>query len=133
VSDGGVDVRAVLAGGPDGSDEIRVTFTPQRPGFHLYSLDLRPEQVRGLGTPTRVAVRSGAEAAGPAHADRPVQQLVYDVLGVALPVYPDGPVTVTLPVRRFGDAGVDVAVSFGACSEATCLPPVLDRVVALRP
>ncbi|MFG2004139.1 hypothetical protein ACGFNU_33765 [Spirillospora sp. NPDC048911] len=51
--------------------------------------------------------------------------------GVRLPVYPDGPVTISLPVRRVGTVG-EVIVSYGACSKTTCLAPVTDHVTKIR-
>lgn len=128
---GGVTVAVVLAGGPDGA-QVRATFRPQRPGFHLYSIDLPADGVKGLGIPTVVAVRGSLAAAGEASADAPVNDLRYEELDVSLPVYPDGPVTVTLPVRSTGEGPAEVLVTFGACSPTTCLPPVRERPIVLR-
>ena len=123
---GGVTVEAVLADG-----QVQATFRPQRPGFHLYSLDLPPDGVQGLGIPTVVAVRGSLDAIGTPSADKPVKELRIDELNVTLPVYPDGPVTVTLPVRSIGEGPAEVVVTYGACSASTCLPPVRERVIAL--
>ncbi|SCL44453.1 Disulphide bond corrector protein DsbC [Micromonospora eburnea] len=127
---GGVTVEATLTDGPDGG-RLRTTFRPQRPGFHLYSIDLPPDGVQGLGIPTVVAVRGSLDATGAASADMPVSNLRIEELDVDLPVYPDGPVTVTLPVRSTGDGPAEVVVTYGACSAGTCLPPVRERVIAL--
>ncbi|PWU43778.1 hypothetical protein DLE60_12345 [Micromonospora globispora] len=123
---GGVTVEAVLADG-----QVRATFRPQRPGFHLYSLDLPPDGVQGLGIPTVVAVRGSLDAIAEPSADKPVHELRIEELDVTLPVYPDGPVTVTLPVRSIGDGPAEVVVTYGACSASTCLPPVRERAMAL--
>lgn len=123
---GGVTVEAVLTDG-----QVRATFRPKRPGFHLYSLDLPPDGVQGLGIPTVVAVRGRLDAAGAPSADKPVNELRIEELNVTLPVYPDGPVTVTLPIRSTGDGPAEVVVTYGACSASTCLPPVRERVIAL--
>ncbi|MFE9694226.1 hypothetical protein [Micromonospora sp. NPDC005806] len=127
---GGVTVEATLTDGPDGA-RVRTTFRPQRPGFHLYSLELPPDGVQGLGIPTVVAVRGSLDATGAASADVPVSDLRIEELGVNLPVYPDGPVTVTLPVRSTGGGPTELVVTYGACSASTCLPPVRERVIAL--
>ena len=50
--DGGVTVVAVLTLGPDGTGNVRATFMPLKPGFHLYSIDLPRAGVNGLGIPT---------------------------------------------------------------------------------
>ncbi|TDC93077.1 protein-disulfide reductase DsbD family protein [Actinomadura sp. 7K507] len=107
---------------------VDVTFRPTRPGFHIYGLDLPPG---GLGIPTRVDVRAGLEATGAPSASEPVQWLALPSLGARLPVYPDGPVTISLPVRRT-DRTVEVVVSYGACSRTVCLTPVIDRVTKVR-
>ncbi|MFC4905690.1 hypothetical protein [Actinomadura gamaensis] len=112
---------------------IRVTastatavFRPVRPGFHLYSRDLPPGGVEGLGVATNLTVRDGLTATARPTADQPVRALHLPSVNATLPVYPDGPVTLTLPLRRSGHAG-DAVVSYAACSPTTCLPPVKDH------
>lgn len=124
---GEVTVEVTLVNG-----QVRATFRPDRAGFHLYSLDLPPAGVQGLGIPTVVAVRGRLHATGKPAADVPVRALRIDELNVELPVYPDGPVTVTLPVRATGEGPAEVVVTYGACSENTCLPPVRDQAITLN-
>jgi hypothetical protein len=127
----GVDVTVVLAAKADGTQEVEATFSPQEPGFHLYSIDLPPEGIDGLGIRTVVTVRGGLSATGRPTADAAVRTLRPAGLDVDLPVYPDGPVTVTLPVRRTGTDHAEVLVSYAACSETRCLPPVTDHAIPL--
>lgn len=126
-----VTVRVSLIG--QGSDgwQLKVQFVPPSPGFHLYSLSLPNGGVQGLGIPTRLSVRGALTAVGPVTADQPTQQLDIAALGVKLPVYPDGPVTLTLPVRRTDGPTAQIVVSYGACSSATCLAPVIDEAIPL--
>ncbi|MFD0273574.1 hypothetical protein ACFVHB_06605 [Kitasatospora sp. NPDC127111] len=131
-SGGGVTVTLRLATGEDGRRLLDATFVPEQPGFHLYSVDLPAGGIDGLGLPTRLTVRGGLAADGTARADRPLRTVSPLELGVQLPVYPDGPVTVTLPVRRTGTGPSEAVVSFGACSEQRCLIPVTDQVIPLR-
>lgn len=131
LSGSGVTVVAVLTAGPGGTGYVRVTFSPQRPGYHLYSIHLPPGGVHGLGIPTVVSVRDGLRMTGSPAADVPVRGLRIEELNVNLPVYPDGPVTVTVPVRRTGNGRAEVLVTYGACSATTCLPPVRDRLIIL--
>ncbi|WP_141585676.1 protein-disulfide reductase DsbD domain-containing protein [Actinomadura sp. WMMA1423] len=121
-TEGEVDVAITAS-----AREVEVTFRPTRPGFHIYSLDLPSG---GLGIPTRVGVRAGLAATGAPRAEKPVRWLDLPLLDTRLPVYPDGPVTVSLPVRRTGRTA-EVVVSYGACSRTVCLPPVIDRVAAV--
>ncbi|SEL86786.1 protein-disulfide reductase DsbD family protein [Streptacidiphilus jiangxiensis] len=123
---GGVHVVVALQG-----SRLAVTLTPDRPGFHLYSAALPDGGVDGLGVPTRLRVRHGLTATGALTASVPVRTLHLAALGVDLPVYPDGPVTLTLPVERTAGAtgAAEAVVSFGACSADQCLAPVRDQVL----
>ncbi|MEU5884956.1 hypothetical protein [Spirillospora sp. NPDC047279] len=79
-----------------------------------------------LGVPTRVNVRAGLVATGAPRANQAVRSLDLPALDARLPVYLDGPVTISLPVRRTARTA-EVAVSYGACSRGVCLTPVIDR------
>ncbi|MFD9127318.1 hypothetical protein [Kitasatospora sp. NPDC059571] len=130
-SGGGVTVELRLDAAGAAARQLRATFTPQEPGFHLYSLDLPDGGVGGLGIPTRLAVRGVLAADGAPTADRPLRTVSPTALGVLLPVYPDGPVTITLPVRSTGPGQAEAVLSYGACSEQRCLVPVTAQAVAL--
>jgi len=132
-ADGGVTVTVRLDRAGDGRRLVRATFTPQQAGFHLYSVNLPAGGIDGLGLPTRLAVRGGLTADGTPQADRPLRTVSPSGLGVDLPVYPDGAVTVTLPVRQAGPGQAEAVVSYGACSEQRCLMPVTDRTIPLGP
>jgi hypothetical protein len=111
--------------------QLEVLFVPPSPGFHLYSLSLPDGGVEGLGIPTRLSVRGALVATGAVTAGEPTQLLDIAALGVKLPVYPDGPVTLVLPVRHTDGLTAHVVVSYGACSSATCLAPVIDEAIPL--
>lgn len=114
------------------ADTVQATYRPQRPGFHLYSISLPTDGVDGLGIPTRLEVQGGLRATGSPTSDRPVQSLNLPGLSAPLPVYPDGPVAITLPVTRTGSTSAQVVVSYGACSTSTCLFPVRALVIPIR-
>jgi hypothetical protein len=111
--------------------QLKVLFVPPSPGFHLYSLSMPDGGVHGLGIPTRLSVRGALAAVGAVTADQPTLQFDVAVLGVKLPVYPDGPVTLTLPVSHTDGSTARVLVSYGACSSTTCLAPVIDEAIPL--
>jgi hypothetical protein len=94
-------------------------------------VDLTTSGIPALVVPTRLSVRGALAATGTATADEPTQLLDIAVLGVGLPVYPDGPVTLLLPVRRAEGATGQVVVSYGACSSSTCLAPVIDEAIPI--
>lgn len=127
----GVTVTVTLRPGAKGRQELRATFSPRLPGFHLYSVDLPDGGVDGLGIPTRLSVEGDLIADGTPTADRSVVLLRPAGLPTRLPVYPDGPVTFTLPVRRTGAGQANVVVSYGACGKSRCLVPVRDEVIRL--
>ncbi|MGH6656380.1 MAG: hypothetical protein ACRDVE_14395 [Actinocrinis sp.] len=128
----GVAVSVTLLSLPGGEREIQATFRPQRTGFHLYSIDLPPGGVDGLGIPTRLAMRGDLRASGSPTADVTARILHIAALKVDLPVYPDGPVTITLPVDQTGSQHADVIVDYGTCSDNQCLAPVTDQVIPLE-
>jgi hypothetical protein len=127
----GVSVTIKLSIAPDGGPQLVATFRPDEPGFHLYSIDLPVGGVDGLGVPTSVAVRGDLRAQGQPTTDAPIRTLRPAGLDAALPVYPDGPVTVTLNVNRTGRGRADAVVGYAACSEDQCLPPVIDQPIRL--
>jgi hypothetical protein len=110
---------------------VHVTFSPQRPGYHIDSIRLPPDGVNGLGIPTIVTVRDGLRLSGTPTADVPGSNLRIAELNVNLPVYPPQRVSVTVPVRRTGDGQPEVLVTYWACSATTCLPPVRNRPIIL--
>lgn len=120
---------SVLAGGVRVSATLRsptvlqVRFAPPK-GFHIYSLRMPAGGVQGIGIPTRVVVGGGLTKSGPATTDVPTRPLRIAVLGVVLPVYPDGPVVIRVPVARTRHGEPRVVVSYGACSADRCLAPV---------
>jgi hypothetical protein len=129
--DGGVDVAAELDTS-NGSPVLRVTMTPQRAGFHLYSTDLDRTQTGGLGVPTEIEPTTGLTADGAITASLPDHALHNEALDVDLPVYPEGPVTFEVPVRETGDGDTaTVTVTYGACSASVCLPVVRARSITV--
>jgi hypothetical protein len=110
---------------------LTATYRPDRAGFHLYSAAMPPGGVDGLGRPTVLAAGHGLATPGPAVADRKPTTLHEAALGIDLPVYPDGPVTLTLPVTTSGTP-VQAVIGYAACSATQCLMPVTGKAVTLR-
>lgn len=127
-TDSGVSVAMHLS--PDGKN-LLTTFTPQRPGFHLYSVSLPADGIGGLGRPTRVEVGGALRSQGPLTASAPVRMLPVQGTDSAFPVYPDGPVTTELPVAVDPNRTATVLVSYAACSPRECLMPVAAHPVDL--
>lgn len=129
------DVAVELALERDSAGEtwLAGTFTPTRPGFHLYGKDLPKEGLRGIGRPTLLEIVGGEamRSAGPIVADRATSDLVVDELGLRFPVYPAGPVTLRRPVAftQPGRADAELSVTYMACTEGSCLAPAIDKRV----
>ncbi len=130
------DVRVEIAfeEGRGGESWLRARFTPTRPGFRLYAKELPRGGLSGIGRPTLLELVAGLRATGPLHADRVAGEIRSDLLGLRFPVYPAGSVTLSLPVTRTpNDAGAaELSLTYMACSERTCMPPVIDRRVRVR-
>jgi hypothetical protein len=127
----GVTVTVALLPASNGQRELRATFSPHQPGFHIYSIDLPAQGIDGMGIPTRLSVQGGLSAVGKPTANRATRLLQPAGLPAEIPVYPDGSVTFTLPVRQTGSHWADVIVSYAACSGNTCFMPVNDEVIHL--
>lgn len=95
------------------------------------SSQLRQRLIHGLGVATAVTVLGALRAAGPLTANEPVRMLRITALNATLPVFPDGPVTVAVPVRRLARGPAAVVVSYAACSASVCLLPVIGHRIAL--
>ncbi len=110
----------------DGSaGTLTAVFTPTAAGYHLYSLDLPPGGVDGIGRPISLRLRGGLEQTARPTTGAAVHDLRLPGGLPPVPVYPDGPVTVTLPVHRTQEGPATVLVGYAACSETKgCLFPV---------
>jgi hypothetical protein len=112
-----------------GEARLLATFTPSRADLHLYDTQLPTNGARGLGRPTRVKLVSSAviQAAGHVVPDRLSTELI--VAGTRVPVYAEGPVSISMPVnRRTASGGAAVlSITYMACTEKVCFPPVVDR------
>lgn len=126
-----VVVEVVLEVDESGEGAITATFTPDDEGWHLYSTDLNPDDVRGLGRPTVLDVTGGAEVGADVAVSVDSYDLELTTLDIVVPVYPDGPVVLTTPVSNVGNQ-VTVAVTYMSCNEELgCNIPVVGHELAL--
>lgn len=117
---------------PDQATLVGV-FTPKTlpDPLHLYGIGISGDE-GGVATKLAIAPDQAATASGPLTAD----QKAYDHDGVA--IYPDGPVTVRLPVRLPESAdGAPVEtrllVSYMACTMKICpYPPLFDHPLKVK-
>lgn len=130
----GVRVVVAIDSDSQGQPVLRGTFTPIDREFHLYSKDLNPKTSGGAGVATRlellphslvrVAGRPFSDVASQTHRDKDAN--------VTVDVYPDGPVSLRLPIQFVGaptNIATQVAVSYMACkTDGECRQPV-DRQI----
>lgn len=115
------------------SAQLIAIFTPTEPTLHLYGLDMPLSGIDGVGRPTRVAIVSGVmAAAGELQADVTATDVSFPTFAQPFPLYPDGPVTLTLPVTlpasRPESPEAVLSITYMACSsEGVCKPPVTDK------
>jgi thiol-disulfide isomerase/thioredoxin len=130
----GVRVTIALDRDRRGGLWLAGTFTPTSPGTHVYATTLPAGGINGLGRPTRLTLSAGSalRAIGRVSVNRPVVFDRVEGLGTVLPIFPAGPVTLSVPVQRVpGRAARGAAtVSYMACGAQGCLAPVIDRRVS---
>ncbi len=131
-TESGVRVVVFMDSDPRGQTLLRATFTPTDQGFHVYSRELDTKATGGVGMPTRLELlpHPSVKAAGPLFADVATQR--HD----GVDIYPDGPVSLRLPIQiAGGDTAVTarVAISYMACkTDGVCLRPVERQILDVQ-
>jgi len=127
---GRVKVDVSSAWSEDGLLVIRGIFTPDDAGYHLYSSALAKTGVGGIGRPTLIEVSDVAliQEIGPLVSSEKAVDHHDDVLDMTFPIYPDGPVTVYLPLRLNSapktPTQIPVKITYMSCSKANCNVPI---------
>jgi hypothetical protein len=129
-----VDVSINLAQQSNGEFLLNATFTPPQ-GYHLYSKDIPAKGVDGLGRPTLLELTTNSlmKALGPLTENKEPQ--VPDFEPKELLVYPQGAVTLSVPVKLpAGNQWTqdEISVTYMACSANQCKPPVEGKIVPVK-
>jgi hypothetical protein len=130
-----VEVKISITKYSSGQLYLSGTFRPMRPGFHLYSKDLPKAGLQGLGRPTLIEVNTSGsiKIIGVLEADQPVNNIYVNALDLSFPVYPAGPVKLGVPFELTGNSAfIELSITYMACSDQTCLPPVIDKPVYIQ-
>jgi hypothetical protein len=135
-SENGVSVKIALETDSKKQPLLRATLIPKT-GFHLYSKDLPDRGVNGIGVPTRfLVVEPNTLSPGKPFADVEAKNLDVKALGVTLPIYPEGPVTIRIPIQiPSGAQEVEAKLSFAymACkTDGVCLRPVDGKEIRVK-
>lgn len=129
----GAQVTLTMEHDQQGTIILAALFTPLNSDSHLYSVDLPLEGIDGAGRPTKLEIPQGqiVRAVGPAQASQPVELRSYEGFSAAFPVYPDGPISIRIPIVGVSSdsaTNTDVLISYMVCSsQGSCLPPVENR------
>lgn len=129
-----VGVSISLERNPAGSTFLSATFTPPD-GHHLYSKDIPADGLEGLGRPTLLELTAESQLTAVGELTASAQAQEPDFEPKELLVYPEGPVTLTLPVELPpGSDWIDdeIKITYMACSAYQCKPPVEGKVVQIR-
>jgi hypothetical protein len=131
-TENGVTVNIALRQDTNRQFFLAATFIPGQAGFHLYSKNL---PVDGEGRPTLLEVPAGSNLKVAGDLTESADAEVSSMEPGTLLVYPAGTVTLSLPVTLpdgKGWAQERVSVTYEACSDMTCLTPVLGKFVPIR-
>jgi hypothetical protein len=134
VTENSVEVSISLGQESNGRIFLAATFSPTEAGYHLYSKNIPRNGINGLGRPTLLELtpESKMQAMGELMVSLPEEtQIGLD----GLMTYPAGPVTLRMEVGLpAGDDWVEdvISVTYMACSDVSCLPPIVGRLVPIR-
>jgi hypothetical protein len=117
----------------DGSFILEGVFIPPS-GYHLYSKDLPRGGTNGQGRPTLLELPPGSQI----QSVGPLVESVASNMVSSEPdgplVYPDGPVTLSLPVKLPPERGWvkdQISLTYTACSLTACKDPTIGRLIAV--
>lgn len=133
-SENGVNVSIFLERTSEGTFFLHATFTPPE-GNHLYSKDIPITGVDGLGRPTLLELTDQTKLQALGNLLESVPAILLDFEYQKLPIYPDGAVTLTMPiVLPNGKGWIDdvVSVTYMACNDKGCKPPVIGKIISIR-
>jgi hypothetical protein len=129
-----VAVTIYLDKNANGQHFLSATFIPPN-GYHLYSKDIPPTGVDGLGRPTLLELTEENQMKSLGGLTESVSAEVPNFEPKELLVYPTGTVTLSLPIELpSGNGWVDdvVKVTYMACTDGTCKAPVTGKLVLVR-
>ena len=129
-----VEVSVALVRDTQGTIFLTATFTPP-PHYYMYSKELPRHGVDGLGRPTLLELTDNSRMTGLGLLIESVSAVNEIFADISLPVYPSGPVTLSLPVSL--PPGADwvedeISLTFMACSAQGCKPPVVQKIIPVR-
>ena len=135
-TENGVQVEIRLQKDSSGLSLV-ATYRPTNEHYHLYSKDLPPKGLDGLGRPTLLKITgNGVEEAGALLESVSPIKLNAVWSEAPVPVYPEGPVTLRLPIKFLintaSPIAAELSLTYMTCSDTICLPPVEGKVIPIQ-
>ena len=130
-----VKVTITLKRGNNDQSILSATFTPQESSLHLYSKDIPKMGINGLGRPTLLELSKDSTLLAVSELTESVSPQVPTTPPFELLTYPTGPVTLSLYILLpNGNTWIDdeVFVTYMACDEQACRPPVQQKPIAIK-
>ena len=131
------DVKVIIAleRGEDDQFVLSAIFAPLVPGLYFYSKDIPKNGLNGLGRPTLLELSQNSKIIALGELTESVPAHPPNSEPKELLVYPPGEVKLSLPIELpSGKGWVDeeVSVTYMACSEKGCKPPVIGKTIAVH-
>ena len=129
-----VTVSVKLSHPKESSFFLEATFIPPS-GYHLYSKDLPRTGINGQGRPTLLELPSNSrmKSIGALTENVASDMVGYEPDGPL--VYPEGPVTLTLPIKlplTSGWVNDQISLTYMACTALSCKVPTMAKLIPVR-
>jgi hypothetical protein len=134
-TENGVGVALSLQRAANGDVSLAATFTPLEAGYHLYSKDMPRNGIANVGRPTLLELSPNAKMQATGPVTESIASKMHVTYPNALPVYPDGPVTLTLPIRLpdgYNWLEDEIILTYMACSDSLCQAPVIGKTISIK-
>ncbi|MBK8824819.1 MAG: hypothetical protein IPN58_20085 [Anaerolineales bacterium] len=130
-----VQVSITLEKDQSGQFILSATFTPQDPNLHFYSKDIPITGINGIGRPTLLELPKDSPMQIIGDLKESVSPQIPNTPPLELLTYPAGAITLSLPILLPGGNNWiedEVIVSYMACDENGCRPPVQKKSIAIN-
>jgi hypothetical protein len=130
-----VDVTIALERGNNDQFFLSATFTPLNPSLHLYSKEIPRKGVEGLGRPALLELVQGSSIKASGELIESISSQLPLSGPQELLIYPAGAITLSLPIllpEGKGWFSEHVIVTYMACNDEGCRPPVEGKTIAIQ-
>ncbi len=118
----------------DTSFSLQATFIPPS-GYHLYSKDLSRSDINGQGRPTLLELPSSSRMHSTGALTESADSEMSGTESDGQSVYPEGPLTLTLPIKLPQTSGWvkdQVRLTYTACTVTICKEPTIGKLIPVN-